>query len=292
MVVPRPLPTPTQIQAAYERLQAGVAGGQGPQPWRLLLLLRAQCVMYGRYGPDLAPFKYAGYSLLLEAIRGLLQTPGGQAPSNMQQQPPPPPHNSSLSHAASLKAAASMEVGASLRPQQPGGHFLLGDSLSQAQASSELCWLTVAACRLNAQELARCGGVETLAQLLSRCAPRASRAASGSTGMQAGLSGRGCRRACRAAGGHQPSLRERPLGLPLGWGRQQHAALPPVLPPVSCFERCQVTSLGMLHGPRLALARMRARPPAAPPPPTTNTHAHIITTHQVRGRAAAGRCAH
>ena len=38
-----------QIQAAYERLQAGVAGGQGPQAWRILLLLRAQAVLYGRW---------------------------------------------------------------------------------------------------------------------------------------------------------------------------------------------------------------------------------------------------
>jgi DnaJ family protein C protein 13 len=37
-----------QVQAAYERLQAGVAGGQGPQPWRVRLLLRAQAVVYDR----------------------------------------------------------------------------------------------------------------------------------------------------------------------------------------------------------------------------------------------------
>lgn len=30
------------VQAAYERLQAGAAAGAGPQPWRLLLLLRAR----------------------------------------------------------------------------------------------------------------------------------------------------------------------------------------------------------------------------------------------------------
>ena len=28
------------VQKAYERLQAGVSGGQGPQLWRLLLLLK------------------------------------------------------------------------------------------------------------------------------------------------------------------------------------------------------------------------------------------------------------
>ena len=28
------------VQKAYERLQLGAQGGQGPQPWRLLLLLK------------------------------------------------------------------------------------------------------------------------------------------------------------------------------------------------------------------------------------------------------------
>ena len=34
------------VQKAYERLQLGGQGGQGPQPWRLLLLLKvfpSQC---------------------------------------------------------------------------------------------------------------------------------------------------------------------------------------------------------------------------------------------------------
>jgi len=34
------------VQKAYERLQAGVAGGQGPQAWRLLLLLKVQLVAH------------------------------------------------------------------------------------------------------------------------------------------------------------------------------------------------------------------------------------------------------
>ena len=45
------------VQAAYERLQAGAAGGQGPQPWRVLLILRAQCVLFRRCPEVLAPFK-------------------------------------------------------------------------------------------------------------------------------------------------------------------------------------------------------------------------------------------
>lgn len=45
------------MQAAYERLQGGAAGGQGPQPWRVLLLLRAQCVLFRRAPQELEPFK-------------------------------------------------------------------------------------------------------------------------------------------------------------------------------------------------------------------------------------------
>ncbi|CAN6324472.1 unnamed protein product [Urochloa humidicola] len=38
------------VQKAYERLQASMQGLQGPQVWRLLLLLKAQCILYKRYG--------------------------------------------------------------------------------------------------------------------------------------------------------------------------------------------------------------------------------------------------
>ncbi|GMH03116.1 hypothetical protein Nepgr_004955 [Nepenthes gracilis] len=56
------------VQKAYERLQASMQGLQGPQPWRLLLLLKGQCILYRRYGDVLEPFKYAGYPMLLNAI--------------------------------------------------------------------------------------------------------------------------------------------------------------------------------------------------------------------------------
>lgn len=56
------------IQKAYERLQATMQGLQGPQPWRLLLLLKGQCILYRRYGNILEPFKYAGYPMLLNAV--------------------------------------------------------------------------------------------------------------------------------------------------------------------------------------------------------------------------------
>ncbi|KAL5572713.1 hypothetical protein UlMin_022310 [Ulmus minor] len=56
------------VQKAYERLQATMQGLQGPQPWRLLLLLKGQCILYRRYGNLLEPFKYAGYPMLLNAV--------------------------------------------------------------------------------------------------------------------------------------------------------------------------------------------------------------------------------
>lgn len=43
-------------------------GLQGPQAWRVLLLLKGQCILYRRYGSVLEPFKYAGYPMLFNAI--------------------------------------------------------------------------------------------------------------------------------------------------------------------------------------------------------------------------------
>ncbi|KAK1413925.1 hypothetical protein QVD17_29662 [Tagetes erecta] len=56
------------VQKAYECIQATIQGLQGPQPWRLLLLLKGQCILYRRYGDILEPFKYAGYPMLLNAV--------------------------------------------------------------------------------------------------------------------------------------------------------------------------------------------------------------------------------
>ncbi|KAL3839856.1 hypothetical protein ACJIZ3_024447 [Penstemon smallii] len=56
------------VQKAYECLQVAMQGLKGPQTWRLLLLLKGQCILYRRYGNVLMPFKYAGYPMLLNAI--------------------------------------------------------------------------------------------------------------------------------------------------------------------------------------------------------------------------------
>eukprot|EP00850_Spirogloea_muscicola_P020512 SM000218S06608 [mRNA] locus=s218:193476:202559:- [translate_table: standard] len=57
------------VQKAYERLQSSLQGLQGPQPWRLKLLLKSQCILFRRYSEVLAPYKYAGYPMLLDAVR-------------------------------------------------------------------------------------------------------------------------------------------------------------------------------------------------------------------------------
>lgn len=151
-----------QVQKAYERLQAGAAGGQGPQPWRLLLMLRSQCILFRRYGAVLAPFKYAGYPQLLEVLRQQqVAADSGAAPG--------------AAAGAAARAGASAE-----QQQQPqpgskvagraagGGHFLSGERIGQVLAAIELCWLTCVASRRNAEELLRSGGLPLLGGLLTR----------------------------------------------------------------------------------------------------------------------------
>eukprot|EP00210_Caulerpa_lentillifera_P007523 g7188.t1 len=57
-----------KIQKAYERLREGSDADQGTQDWKVLLILKAQCILFKRYPEVLQPFKYAGYPMLLEAI--------------------------------------------------------------------------------------------------------------------------------------------------------------------------------------------------------------------------------
>ncbi|KAK9868448.1 hypothetical protein WJX84_004951 [Apatococcus fuscideae] len=117
------------VQKAYERLQAGSRAGQGPQPWRLQLLLKAQCILFRRYPQVLEPFKYAGYPMLLQAVT---------LPED------------------------ELEAG-------QGSAFLGPEQAPQLQAAVELCWLTCVSSRLNGEELTRSGGVDILGRLLIRC---------------------------------------------------------------------------------------------------------------------------
>jgi DnaJ family protein C protein 13 len=166
------------VQKAYERLQAGAAGGQGPQAWRVQLMLRAQCILYGRYPEVLEPFKYAGYPLLLEVLRqqgsGDLAAGGGGGGGGgvdgmagaEKQQPAGAAADKGGDLAASGGAAAGGGGGGG---GAEAAHFLHGERVGLVQAAVELCWLTCVASSLNAEELLRCGGCSVLSHLLSRC---------------------------------------------------------------------------------------------------------------------------
>ncbi|KAL0042756.1 hypothetical protein WJX79_009797 [Trebouxia sp. C0005] len=117
------------VQKAYERLQMGAQGGQGPQPWRLLLLLKAQCILFRRYPEVLEPFKYAGYPMLLQAV-----------------------------------ALPQQE-----QADDPAAHFLAPQQAPRLQVAVELCWLTCVSSELNGEELTRSGGIDILGSLLARC---------------------------------------------------------------------------------------------------------------------------
>ena len=80
-----------EVQRAFEwlseklRNSAEEENGDGPRPWRLLLFVRAQCILFARCARALAPFKYAGYPLLLEEIqRSLASTGPGLRPTAPQ----------------------------------------------------------------------------------------------------------------------------------------------------------------------------------------------------------------
>ena len=66
-----------KIQKAYEMLTSHrtAEASAGPDPVAILLLVKTQCILYARYAKDLAPYKYAGYPLVLQA----LESPGGVA---------------------------------------------------------------------------------------------------------------------------------------------------------------------------------------------------------------------
>lgn len=154
-----------QVQKAYERLQAGAAGGQGPQAWRLLLMLRAQCILFRRYSSVLAPYKYAGYPQLLEVLRQQQQvgsTAAGAAAGSIGGEAAGP--SAAGAAAVPVQGAAAAAAGGAAA----GSHFLSGDRVSQVLAAIELCWLTCVASRRNAEELMRSGGLLLLAGLLTR----------------------------------------------------------------------------------------------------------------------------
>lgn len=196
-----------RIQAAYERLQAGVAGGQGPQRWRILLLLRAQAVLYRRYPQVMQPFKYAGYSLLLQGLAEAvgLPAPGSSTPatatasagssSNSSAAQAAPAFSSDLASRAVQQehaSAAGSTAGARL---STSSMFVPGraETVEEVSACAELMWLTCASSRLNANELLRAGGLDVLAGLLTRCVSGMTHGSVGGASSEAEAGGSGRR---------------------------------------------------------------------------------------------------
>ena len=146
--------------AAYERLAAaagdkGDRAGGGARRWRLLLLVRAQGLLYERCGSDLADYRYAGCGLLVRTIaRRLAGAPDGDAGGEED-----------------ADAADSDDDSApSPPPADAGDHFLSPDGHPVLQAALDLASATASLSPGNAAELARSGGVRVLARTLARCA--------------------------------------------------------------------------------------------------------------------------
>lgn len=58
------------MNKAYEFLvSTSKTRSEGPDPARIVLLLRTQSILFSRYGKILAPYKYAGYPMLIKTIQ-------------------------------------------------------------------------------------------------------------------------------------------------------------------------------------------------------------------------------
>jgi DnaJ homolog subfamily C member 13 len=119
-------------------------------------MLRAQCILFRRYGTVLAPFKYAGYPQLLEALRQQAGSVAGVGSTSTGAQAA-----GTASSAGSVSTTSGTGSGSST-------HFLSADVVGQVLAAVELCWLTCVASRRNAEELLRSGGLPLLCGLLTR----------------------------------------------------------------------------------------------------------------------------
>ena len=59
-----------KVNNSYEFLCSKSARvGSGPDPNNIVLVLRAQSILFDRYGDALQPYKYAGYPMLTKTIQ-------------------------------------------------------------------------------------------------------------------------------------------------------------------------------------------------------------------------------
>ncbi|CAI5970939.1 unnamed protein product [Closterium sp. NIES-65] len=147
------------VQKAYEHLQSAMQGLQGPQTWRVLLLLRAQIILFRRYPGVLEPFKYAGFPLLLQLLR--LEDGDGEAGAGNA--------GDGAGDGAGVGAVGGEDGGKAWRQQESASSFLPPERSELLQAATHLLWLICACSSLNGEELLRDGGLPLLTTLLSRC---------------------------------------------------------------------------------------------------------------------------
>jgi len=156
------------VQAAYERLRAAATTSgsdgdhqQGPRPWRLLLILQSQCILFRRYAVELEPYKYAGYPMLLQVVRSALsdqdQDNNGSNDGG--------PRKNEFGEGEEREPSSTSTANTGTK----GAHFLSAELAPRVQTAIELLWLTCACSNLNGEELTRSGGIQLLGNLLSRC---------------------------------------------------------------------------------------------------------------------------
>ena len=198
--------------AAYERLTSGPggeggSGGEGgngsslpPQSgadpddsggatrrWRLLLLLRAQRLLFSRSGGVLSPYRYAGFLPLLRTVaRRLAGLPDGDVEASAalerlsRERKEAPSRASDESDGSgqgpdrlllSLALSEGGDGDDSNRRLPPREHFLSASSAPLLLAAADLAAATASASpENNGAELARCGGVGVCSAALSRAA--------------------------------------------------------------------------------------------------------------------------
>ncbi|XP_053386463.1 dnaJ homolog subfamily C member 13-like isoform X2 [Mercenaria mercenaria] len=58
-----------KVNKAYEFLCSKSKITDGPDPQNIVLILKAQCILFSRYRDELHPYKYAGYPMLIKTIK-------------------------------------------------------------------------------------------------------------------------------------------------------------------------------------------------------------------------------
>ncbi|VDP93447.1 unnamed protein product [Echinostoma caproni] len=143
--------------AAYQFLCNRSKLGSGPNRLHIQLMLRAQSIVYNRYRSVLAPQKYAGYPMLIATIRR--ETEDEELFSRVA--------NSEDFSVPRTKNADSN--GTSTGDEKAGKENASNAVL--LVAATELAFETVATSALNAEELRREGGIQSLQCIVPCCFP-------------------------------------------------------------------------------------------------------------------------